>query len=87
MSIETLGEAYSAGWRIKVRCAFGKGDGMKKVRECISRAELDMETLVWTRGKNFPLARLESRMKCPRCNSRNVVVIFDIPRKQDRLSA
>ena len=87
MSVETLDEAYSAGWKISVRCAFGKGDGMKKVRECVSRDSLDMKTLVWTRGKDFPLARLESRMKCPRCGSRNVALVFDIPQKQNRMSA
>ena len=87
MNIETLGEAYRAGWSIKVRCVFGKGDGMKKVRECVSRADLDLRTLVWTRGADFPLARIETRLKCPSCGSRRVAVIFDMPTNQDRMSA
>jgi hypothetical protein len=54
-------------------------DGMKQVRECVHGTELDLQTLVWTRGAGFPLARLESRMKCPRCGSRRVVLLFEPP--------
>jgi hypothetical protein len=62
MSIETIGEAHSLGWRVVARCAYSRGDGpsSKSSRECIYRKELDMETLVWTRGRAFPLSRLES---------------------------
>lgn len=80
MPIETLGEALVAGWRVHVRCAWGKRDAMKSIRECVMRSELDLETLVWTRGDTFPLARLESRMKCPRCGSRQVVLLFEPPK-------
>ena len=38
-----------------------------------------METLVWTRARAFPLSRLESQLRCPRCGSRYVVVLFDPP--------
>ena len=37
------------------------------------------ETLVWTRGADFPIARLDSGMKCPRCGSRRVFVAFEPP--------
>jgi hypothetical protein len=77
--IETLGEANQHGWRVRVRCAWGSRDGMKRVRECVHGTELDLQTLVWTRGAGFPLARLESRMKCPRCGSRRVVLLFEPP--------
>jgi len=63
MAIETLGEALSHGWRITVRCAWGKREGMKSIRECVYGRELDLETLVWTRGRAFPLSRLETRLK------------------------
>lgn len=33
---------------------------MKRIRECVYGGELDLQTLVWTRGRDFPLARLES---------------------------
>jgi hypothetical protein len=81
MAVETLGEAMDFSWCVAVRCAWGPRDGMKHIRECVYRAELDMQTLVWTRGRDFPLARLESRLKCPRCVSRRVRLAF-IPRSE-----
>jgi hypothetical protein len=78
MAVETLGEAYSCGWRVTARAA-GKQDGMNRHRECVYRAELDMETLVWTRGRAFPLSRLETRLRCPICGSRDVTLIFSVP--------
>ena len=67
MAVETLGEAHSYGWRLTARCAAGKQDGMKRHRECVFTAELDMETLVWIRGRAFPLSWLQSRLRCPQC--------------------
>ena len=75
--IVTLGQAYEAGWRVNACCAHGKMRGMKSMRECLERAELDMETLVWTRGEGFPLEDLWSRLKCPNCWSRRIAVLFD----------
>jgi hypothetical protein len=83
MAVETLGDALSHGWRVRVRCAWGKLDGMKSIRSCVEGAELDLHTLVWTRGQDFPLARLESRLKCPRCGSRRVSLLFDVPRNSN----
>jgi hypothetical protein len=81
MAVETIGEAYSLGWRVRARCVHSREDGAhsKSSRECIYRKELDIETLVWTRGRDFPLSRLESRLRCPQCGSRNVVVLFQPP--------
>lgn len=62
-----------------VRCAWGPRDGMKRHRECVFGSELDMATLVWTRGRGFPLGLLESRLRCPRCGSRRVRVTFTVP--------
>jgi hypothetical protein len=53
---------------------------MKSVRECTGRFLLDMQTLVWTRGRDFPLARLENRLRCTRCGSRRVSILFDVRR-------
>jgi hypothetical protein len=52
---------------------------MKSVLGCLGKAELDLHTLIWTRGAAFPLSSLESRLKCPLCGSRRVAVIFDVP--------
>ncbi len=79
MAVETLGEAFSLGWRVTARCALGREDHRKSSRECTFREELDMATLVWTRGRDFPLSRLESRLRCPRCGSRNIVVLYQPP--------
>jgi hypothetical protein len=52
---EILGEAYAYGWRVTARCGAGMQDGMHRHKEHVYRAELDLETLVWTRGRAFPL--------------------------------
>jgi hypothetical protein len=49
------------------------------VRGCLGKAELDLHTLIWTRGTAFSLTSLEARLKCPMCGSRKVAVIFDVP--------
>jgi hypothetical protein len=64
MPVETLGEAYRLNWRVRARCV---------------RAGLDMPTLVWAKGLNFPLGRLGSRLMCPQCGSRDVNVICEPP--------
>lgn len=76
-----------ASWRVRVRCAWGPRDGMKRVRECMYGGELDLQTLVWTRGRAFPLTSLESRLKCPRCGSRRVRVAFGVPPFPQRMAA
>ena len=51
VTVETLGDAHKANWRVLARCAgLGRIDGAHKrsSRECTYRHELDMESLVWT---------------------------------------
>ncbi len=64
---------------LTAKCAHGKRDGMKSVRECQYQMRLDLETLVWTRGRDMPLSWLKERLRCPRCGSRCVTVIFAPP--------
>jgi hypothetical protein len=83
MTVTTLEEAWRLGWRVRARCFWlapgaKSSEGRKQV-QCETTAELDMKTLVWTRGESFPLDQLESRLKCPRCGSRRVTVVFEIP--------
>jgi hypothetical protein len=71
------------GRRARARCFWlapgpKSGHGRNQV-QCETSAELDMRTLVWTRGELFPLDHLESRLKCPRCGSLRVTVVFEIP--------
>jgi DNA-directed RNA polymerase subunit RPC12/RpoP len=46
-----------------------------------------MESLVWTCGRDFPLTRLEVRLRCPRCGSRAVRVLFEPPDTTARIKA
>jgi hypothetical protein len=89
MAIETIGQAHSLDWRLTARCDWGPRDGMKRRRECVYSADLDLATLVWTRGPSFPLSLLASRLKCPACGSRRVTIIFRTPSigKANRIAA
>ena len=78
-TVSTLGEAFSAGWGVRMRCARGDRQGIVKIDPCRFEGKLDMETLVCTRGRAFPLAQLASRLMCPNCGERRVHVLFDIP--------
>ena len=79
MEVDTLGAARSLGWKVHMRCSDGYGEGTKSVRRCTYRKQLDLDTLICTRGPNFPLSRLESRLMCPACGSRSVIVVFEPP--------
>jgi DNA-directed RNA polymerase subunit RPC12/RpoP len=78
-AVETIGQALDAGWAVTVRCAWGRREGLKSVRECMERRDLDLATLVWTRGRDCPLDLLPDRMRCPRCGSRRVRMLFTPP--------
>lgn len=67
------------GWRINMRCLDDGREGLKHKRECGFRTALDMQTLVCTRGRDFPIARIAERLRCPRCGSREVAVMFSAP--------
>jgi hypothetical protein len=77
--IETLGQAFSAKWAIKLRCARGDHRGVVKIDACRYTVRLDVETLVCTRGRAFPLSQLSSRMMCPNCGERRVLLTFEVP--------
>ena len=79
MSVETLGEAWNLSWQIHVRCLDDGRDGMKHRRNCTYRKYLDLETLVCTRGRDFPIARIAERLRCPRCGCREMSVMFKPP--------
>jgi len=77
--IETLAEARDSGMQITARCAWGRREGLKTIRECKAAIRLDLDTLVWTRGAAFPVSMLEGRLKCPACGSCKVVLLFNLP--------
>lgn len=77
--IETLGDTFSQSWRVHARCERGSRVGVTKVGRCEWSGELDLRTPVVTRGREFPLDMLASRLKCPRCGSRTMRVIWSSP--------
>lgn len=79
MDIETLNDAWGHGVRLAMRCAHGPRDGLKHRRECNFSADLDVLTLLCTRGPNFPVGRLAERLMCPRCGSRQVRILMGLP--------
>ncbi|WP_187144426.1 hypothetical protein [Microvirga massiliensis] len=79
MAVETIGEAFTLGWRVRMRCSFGPRDAMRRIRECAFRCELDLQTLVCIRGAAMPLSLLAERHKCPRCGSRRLALIYEPP--------
>jgi len=79
MGVETLDEAWNLGCHLTMRCLDNGREGMKNKRECGYRRDLELETLVATRGRTFPLADLASRLRCPRCGCRRVAVMFGPP--------
>ena len=79
VELETLGIVRSLGWNVHMRCAHGYWEGTSSMRRCVYRKQLDLETLVATRGPNFTISRLELRLMCPACGSRRVTVVFEPP--------
>jgi hypothetical protein len=83
MVVTTLGEAFRLGWRARAHCLqFGpmaKSGAGRRTNVCRTVEDLDLATVIWTRGEAFPLDMLETRLKCPRCGGRRVQVIFEPP--------
>ena len=80
----TLIEAWRAGISATARCFGRSRTTPKSSRNCLYITELDMTTLLLTRGPSFPLARLEQRLMCPRCSSRAMLVVFTAPQRERR---
>src|ERR1700724_4135302 len=87
MEVETIGVARSLGWKVHMRCVNGYRQETRSMRKCVYRKQLDLDTLVATRGPNFPLSRLEARLMCPACGSRRVTVVFEPPTNYGAVSS
>jgi hypothetical protein len=77
--ITTLGEAYDARWSIRMRCRRGEHRGPTKIDPCEFETEICLKTLVATRRRAFPIARIADRVRCPNCGDLGVVIAFDVP--------
>ena len=54
---------------------------------CRTVYELDLKTLIWTRGDRFPREELESRLRCPSCGQMQVQVLWDVPNQPRKNAA
>ena len=54
MPVETLKDAFSAGWRGHARCLGDEAEYGHLTAKRRYQAELSLGTLVWTRGRNMP---------------------------------
>ena len=59
------GLAWNLSWHMHMRCLDDGMEGLKHKRECGHRVELDLQTLVCTRGRDFPIARIAERDHLP----------------------
>jgi hypothetical protein len=82
---ETHAEARGDGMKITARCAWGRREG--SIRECKASIRRDLDTLIWTRGRAFPISMLERRLNCRRWGARRVVLLFDLPSSPTARSA
>jgi hypothetical protein len=79
VDIENLWNVWEAGGPLYARCEKPRREGLKSVRPCSNQYELDVRTLLWTRGRDFPISMLSSRMRCPKCGAREVSVRRSLP--------
>ncbi|TGQ83748.1 hypothetical protein EN794_053425 [Mesorhizobium sp. M00.F.Ca.ET.151.01.1.1] len=87
MEIETLGDAWNHGVKLTARCIWGNREDLKTIRECNNRYELAVYSMLWTRGRDFPLSRLSQRLLCPKCGSRLVAVGISMPSNSSTAAA
>ena len=89
MAVHTLKEAWLLGWRVRVKCDtidHRKEAHRNPALSCHSSHELDMKTLVFTRGA-LPISQLKERLKCPSCGSREILVFFEVPNEPAAVAA
>jgi hypothetical protein len=77
------------GWGVIVKC--NTIDGWKeghrnKALSCHSSHEMDMKTLVWTRGAIL-VTQLSGRLRCPACGNEKVIVLFEVPNEPMAITA
>jgi hypothetical protein len=51
-------------------------------RKCKHSARLSLEKLRKRLGEYFPLVKLKDRLRCDRCNSRQIVITFLAPNQR-----
>lgn len=86
MSVRTLGDAWRYGWTARAVCQF-MSEGKRTERRnisCRTVYDLDLQSIIWTRGERFPRDQLESRLRCPRCGQMRVQIVWSVPNTPKR---
>jgi hypothetical protein len=83
MAIETVRDVWQAGGRIHFRCTWGRRAGLKTIRECGFRYDLDLMTFMITRGRACLVTELKGKVRCPMCGSRDVAIGITLPGSAD----
>lgn len=76
--VDNLGQAFEAGWQLNVRCERRRA-GLKSVRSCPGTQTLDLGTILWTHGAACPIGYLHGRLRCPKCGTLDVLVLWSTP--------
>lgn len=83
--METLGDAWEAGWQVSAVCHGGMIDlGPRSKKRCDWRYELDLTTLLAAKGRKFPICDLAYKVRCPRCGILGLRLMFYVPSSHDR---
>jgi hypothetical protein len=82
-AVGTVRDAWMAGWKGQARCLSKRRAKPKDTRDCGFSIEIDMGTLAMTKGPNFPLSMLGTRLMCPRCNGREIAILFEPPKERN----
>jgi len=75
----TLRDAQEGHWQAFLTC-HRRYAALKSAESCPGTVALDLDTLVVALGDAFPLLRLKSRSKCPRCGTSSVAIEWHAPR-------
>lgn len=81
--MSTLGDAWTHGWEISVFCEGGIEPGPRKHKHCDFKYDIDMLTMLITRGRAFPLCDLPNKMRCPRCGLLGLKMFYYVPGGRD----
>ena len=71
--------ARSLAWKVHTRCANGYRQETRSMRRCVYRKQLDLETLVCTRGPNFLALKAGGEIDVPGLWKQKVTVVFEPP--------
>lgn len=63
-----LRDAVADGWRARLYCR-RRLAALKRTESCPGAYELDLDTLVMALGDSYPIHKLHSKARCPRCHT------------------